>query len=166
MTSPSSSSTDLSTPKQSPMPRWCPSACPTAADSRMKTSTVGVYGILTHHWPAPDQVLLLGLVWRNKKFAGQMVLDQTSIRSAESKQFMHTRVQNNIHLSGNDCFIHERHSSELNSGEAAKTYKLPPRQCITADSPAMGRGEPCYYFNRETRTNKHVSWRCSRFCFN
>ena len=46
----------------------------------------------SHHWQNPVQVLQWGLDWKNKKFAGQMRLDQISTKSAENKQFMHTRV--------------------------------------------------------------------------
>ena len=106
--------------------------------------------------PNPGQVLQWALDWRNKKFAGPMRLDQISTKSVEDKQFMHTRVSENY------SFTHQSHSFKLNSDEEPKTHKLASRQCITFPSPAMGHGEPCYYFHRGPKTKKHVSRVCLR----
>ena len=115
--------------------------------------------------PNPGQVLQWVLDWRNKKFVGPMRLDQISIKSVENKQFMHTRVKKDFLITGNCCIIYRSHSSKLNSGEQPKTHKLSPRQCITQPSPAMGHGEPCYYFHRGSKTKEYVSIVCFRFIF-
>ena len=118
-------------------------------------------GGMTYCWPSPGQVLRWVLAWRNNQFAGLMELVQKSTKNVQGRLFTHTRV----HI-WNLTFHQYSLSFKFNSGEKPRTFKLVHNQCITFKSPAMGHGEPCYYFHREPRTNKYVSRVHIRFYFN